>query len=158
MTDEPGDGRELHVVDVDSREDERLTPDQAIPRTTFDPALDGLVSITSSVPVVAVSPDGTRIAAAVHDIRCANDGCTGDPEHLLTMGLDGSGVAEVPLPPGFGTPGLLWSPDGKQLLLGSIAGLVSIPVAPGSPAIVRSEGELNLEWSGSEITWQPVFP
>jgi hypothetical protein len=36
-------------------------------------------------------------------------------------------------------------------------GVVSVGVAPGSPAVVYSRGELNLEWSGSELTWQPVY-
>jgi Tol biopolymer transport system component len=157
-TDEPGDGRELHVVDVDSQADDRLTPDPTVPRLTFDPGFGAVVSITPDVAVAAVSPQGTRVAYAYHDIRCTGDSCTGDPEHLLTMDLDGSDVVEVPIPIDFGSPGLDWSPDGTRLLLGSIGGLVSIPVAPGSPAIIHSGGELNLEWSGSEITWQPVFP
>ena len=74
------------------------------------------------------------------------------------MGTDGSNRIELPIPPGFGVFGLQWSPDGKRLLFGSIDGVVSIAVAPGSPAVVYSSGDLNLEWSGSEVTWQPVFP
>jgi hypothetical protein len=74
------------------------------------------------------------------------------------MDVDGTDVVDVPVPPAFGATGLQWSPDGERLLLGSIDGVVSILVAPGSPAIFHSRGELNLEWSGPEITWQPVFP
>ena len=76
----------------------------------------------------------------------------------MIMATDGSNRVELPIPPGFGVFGLQWSPDGKRLLFGSIDGVVSIGVAPGSPAVVYSSGELNLEWSGSEVTWQPVFP
>jgi Tol biopolymer transport system component len=156
-TDDPGDGRDLHVIDVSDQTDVRLTPDPTVPRVTFDPGFGALVSITRHIEVAGVSPDGTRVAYAYRDFRCTSDSCSGDPEHLMVMDVDGSGVVKVPIPTGFGTPGLAWSPDGTRLLLGSIRGLVSIPVAPGSPAIVHSSGELDLEWSGSEITWQPVF-
>ena len=37
------------------------------------------------------------------------------------------------------------------------AGVVSGATEPGSPAIVHSSGQLDLEWSGSEMTWQTVF-
>ena len=73
------------------------------------------------------------------------------------MDLDGANVVELQIPPESGVSGLLWSPDGLRLLFGSIAGVVSVAAAPGSPAIVHSTGELNLEWSGAEVTWQPVF-
>jgi hypothetical protein len=56
---------------------------------------------------------------------------------------------------------LLWSPDHKRLLLSSIDGVVSVAVAPGSPNIVYASGNrsggLNLEWSASAVTWQPVL-
>jgi hypothetical protein len=84
-------------------------------------------------------------------------GCN-EPAHLVARGIDGSNVVEVPIPSGFGVSGLQWSPDGKRLLFGSTAGVVSVGVAPGSPPVVYSRGQLNLEWSGSEMTWQPVFP
>jgi WD40 repeat protein len=157
-TDGPGDGLDLRVIDVRDQADKRLTPDPIAPRVTFDPGLGALVSITRYVEAAAVSPDGTRVALAYHDSRCTSDGCSTDPEHLLTMDLSGGHVVEVPIPTDFGTPGLEWSPDGTRLLLGSIAGLVSVPVTAGSPAVVHSRGELDFEWSGSEITWQPVYP
>ena len=157
-TDGPGDGLDLRVIDVTDQADKRLTPDPTAPLITFDPVSRALVSITRSVEASAVSPDGTRVALAYHDSRCTSDSCSTDPEHLLTMDLSGGHVVEVPIPTDFGTPGLEWSPDGTRLLLGSIAGLVSIPVAAGSSAIVYSTSGLDLEWSGSEITWQPVYP
>jgi Tol biopolymer transport system component len=147
-TDEPGDGHAVHVVDVDGANDTQLGPD---PTDPVDP------QIQFDVAAAAVSPAGIQVAYAYHVIRCTSDGCTGDPERLMTMNLDGSNVVEVPIPPDFFVSGLQWSPDGQQLLLGSIAGVVSVAAAPGSPAIVHSNGELNLEWSGSEVTWQPVF-
>lgn len=147
-TDEPGDGIAVHVVGADGRNDTQLAPDPtdpADPQNQFD------------VADAVVSPDGIRMAYAYHVIRCTSVGCTGDPERLLAMDLDGSNVVEVPIPPDFLVEGLQWSPDGQRLLFGSIAGVVSVAAAPGSPAIVHSNGELNLEWSGSELTWQPVF-
>ena len=157
-TDERSGRSELRIVDIDGQADDRLSPDPTVPRSTFDPGFDAVVSITPDVAAAAVSPDGSRVAFAYRDKRCTSDGCAGDPEHLSVVDLVGSDVVEVPIPTDFGTPGLQWSPDGKRLLLGSIAGVVSIPVEPGSPPIVHSSGELNLEWSGSQITWQPVFP
>jgi len=60
----------------------------------------------------------------------------------------------------FFASGVRWAPDGKRLLLSSIAGVISIGVEPGSPAIVYANGKfedgLNLEWSYSEVTWQPT--
>jgi dipeptidyl aminopeptidase/acylaminoacyl peptidase len=147
-TDPPGDGLAVHVVGADGRNDTQLAPD---PTDPADP------QIQFDVADAVVSPDGIRVAYAYHVIRCTSDSCTGDPERLLTMDLDGSNVVEVPIPPDFFVSGLQWSPDGQRLLFGSIAGVVSVAAAPGSPAIVHSNGELNLEWSGSEVTWQPVF-
>jgi hypothetical protein len=56
-----------------------------------------------------------------------------------------------------------WSPDGERLLFMTYSEVevgfkvVSVALEPGSPAIVHSSNELNLEWSDSELTWQPVF-
>ena len=76
------------------------------------------------------------------------------------MDTDGSNVVEVPIPPNFFVSALLWSPDYRRLLLSSIDGVISVAVAPGSPAIAYASGSpnggLNLEWSGSEASWQPV--
>jgi hypothetical protein len=65
--------------------------------------------------------------------------------------------------PGCVSKGVIGSPDGKRLLLSSIDGVVSVAVAPGSPPIVYTSGQLSypgggldLEWSWSEVTWQPV--
>jgi Tol biopolymer transport system component len=142
-----GNRRPVNVVRVDGNNDTQLTPESA----------DPLVQFYSDDAVV--SPDGTRVAYVQVAYRCDNNGCSSDsPGRLLTMGTAGSNVVELPIPPGYGVSGLQWSPDGERLLFGSIDGVVSVAVALGSPAIVYSRGELNLEWSASEITWQPVYP
>jgi Tol biopolymer transport system component len=140
------EGRAVNVVGVDGSNDTQLTPEPTDPQLQF-----GFYH-------AVVSPDGTRVAYVQFTYRCANESCDGDTGRLLIMDIDGSNVVEVPTPPGFGASGLQWSPDGQRLLFGSYAGVVSVGVVPGSPAIVYSSGELNLEWSASEVTWQPVFP
>ncbi len=141
-----GNRRPVNVVRVGGNNDTQLTPESA----------DPLVKLYSDDAVV--SPDGTRVAYVQTAYRCDNNGCSSDnPGRLLTMGTDGSNVVELPIPAGFGVSGLQWSPDGERLLFGSGGGVVSVGVAPGSPAVVYSPG-LNLEWSGSEVTWQPVYP
>jgi len=103
----------------------------------------------------AVSPDGSRVAYVP---ACVADGC----QRLLIMDTDGSNVDEVPIPPTRSVSALLWSPDYKRLLLSSNDGVTSVPVAPGSPAIVYASGSPNggpnLEWFDSTATWQPVVP
>ena len=99
-----------------------------------------------------VSPDGTRVAYF-------------DGTRILTMDTRGGNVVEVPAPPDFLLEALRWSPDGKRLLLSSIDGVVSVAVAPeSSTPIVYATGQLdspmglNLEWSTSAVSWQPVAP
>lgn len=91
-----GDGDAVHVVGADGRNDTQIAPDPtdpAVSRVQFD------------VADAEVSPDGIRVAYAYHLIRCTSDGCTGDPERLLIMDLDGSNVVEVPIPPTSECPG-----------------------------------------------------
>jgi Tol biopolymer transport system component len=141
VTDEPGDGLAVRVVGVDGNNNTKLPDSTSLHRFYY----------------AVISPDGTRVAYLQRTNGCEPIGCK-EPAHLVTMAIDGSNVVGLPIPSGFGVSGLQWSPDGKRLLLGSIAGVVSVSVAPGSPAVIYSSGELNLEWSGSEVTWQPVFP
>lgn len=135
--------------------------DAAIVYTRPDPQGDALAVYrvdadgTNDTPLAsgsdaAVSPDGTRVAYI-------------NGVHVLTMDTRGGGVVEVPVPPDFSLEGLLWSPDGTRLLLSSIDGVASVAVAPGSALIVYAGGQsshlgsgLDLEWSFSEVTWQPV--
>jgi Tol biopolymer transport system component len=147
LPDPGGDGVGISAADRGGTNDTQLTE-----RTPDSPSLENRFYFA------AVSPDGTRVAYIQRTTRCANNSCTGDPERLLTMDTDGSNVIELAIPPGFSWAGLQWSPDGKRLLLDSIDGPVSLAVALGSLASVPTHGELNLEWSGSEVTWQPVFP
>jgi dipeptidyl aminopeptidase/acylaminoacyl peptidase len=141
VTDEPGDGLAVRVVGVAGNNDTKLPDSTSLHRFYY----------------AVISPDGTRVAYLQRTTGCEPIGCQ-EPAHLVARGIDGSNVVEVPIPSGFGVSGLQWSPDGKRLLFGSIAGVVSVGVTPGSPPVVYSRGQLNLEWSGSEVTWQPVFP
>ena len=137
--------------------------DDAIVYTTTDPQGDALAVFrvgadgTGDTQLAggsdsAVSPDGTRVAFI-----------DGDGVHVLTMNTRGGDVVEVPVAPDVLLGALLWSPDGKSLLLSSIDGVVSVPAAPGSTSAAYASGQLsypggglNLEWSASEVTWQPV--
>ena len=49
-------------------------------------------------------------------------------------------------------------PGRQALALSSGDGVFSDALTPGSPVVVHSRGELNLEWSASEVSWQPEFP
>jgi Tol biopolymer transport system component len=128
--DEFGDRAAAHVVDADGRNDRPLAGDSAV-----------------------VSPDGTRVAIAQSN-GCTANGCSG---RVLTMAPDGSAVTEVAVPSDVEAGVRAWSPDGERLLMGGGGGVVSVPVAPGSPSTSPAGSELDLEWTGSEVTWQPVF-
>ena len=141
VTDDPGDGLGVRAVGVGGNNDTKLPDSTSLHRFYY----------------AVISPDGTRVAYLQRTTGCVPIGCN-EPAHLVAMGIDGSNAVDVPIPSGFGVSGLQWSPDGKRLLFGSIAGLVSVAVAPGSAPVVYSRGQLNLEWSGSEVTWQPVYP
>jgi WD40-like Beta Propeller Repeat len=130
-TDAPGDALAVNRVDADGTNDTQLAHSGG--------AYGG---------GAAVSPDGTRVAYI-------------DGVHVLTMDTRGGKVVAVSVPPNFLVGGLLWSPDGKRLLLSSINGVVSVALAPGSAPIVYATalypgGGLDLEWSWPEVTWQPV--
>jgi dipeptidyl aminopeptidase/acylaminoacyl peptidase len=143
-TDEPGDALTINVVASNGTNDTRITPDAtAGAQLRFDYAV--------------VSPRGTRVAYLQRTFRCSADGCSQDPERVFVTDTHGLSLVEVPIPAGFGVSGLQWSPDGERLLLGSIVGVVSVGLAPGSPDIVYSRDELNLEWSPWELSWQAVY-
>jgi hypothetical protein len=130
-TDPASNAVAVRRVDPDGTNDTQLAP-------------IGIADYTSA----AISPDGTRVAYI--------DGI----QNVVTMDTSGRNVVEVALPPSFDVSGLLWSPDGKRLLLSSIDGVVSVAIAPGSPPIVYANGDLsdglNLENTWSDVTWQPV--
>ncbi|HEX5823777.1 MAG TPA: hypothetical protein VFY18_04880 [Candidatus Limnocylindrales bacterium] len=144
-TDSSGETSAARLLDLASRQDTQLTVDPT------DPEL--VLGVSNAV----VSPDGTRMAYFAGVSRCTTDGCSGVSARVLATDIDGSHAVEVLVPLDFGAAGLQWSPDGTRLLMGSIEGVVSVAVVPGSPSVVHSRGELNLEWSGSQVTWQPVF-
>jgi WD40-like Beta Propeller Repeat len=142
---DPFDGLAVNVVGVDGSNDIQLTPDDVADlRYRFYDAV--------------VSSDGTGVAYIQRTNRCTSDGCSGAVESLVIMDLVDLSMVEPPIPAEFGAFGLQWSPDGERLLLGSIQGVVSVAVTPGLPDVIYSRGELNLEWSPGELSWQPVFP
>jgi Tol biopolymer transport system component len=141
LTDEPGDGLAVDVVGVGGNNNTKL-PDRTYLHRFY---------------YAVISPDGTRVAYLQRTNGCGPAGCSQDPAYLVTMGTDGSNRVELPIPPSFGVSGLQWSPDGNRLLFGSINGVASVGVVLGAPAAIYSSGELNLEWSGSQVTWQPVL-
>ena len=144
-----GYGSAIHVVDIDGANDTRLTPVETTPGAhfTFDEA--------------AVSPDGTRVAYLQGVTQCTTDGCGSAPAQnpLVIENLDSSTRVDVPAPADL-VASPRWSPDGRRLLLSSIAGVSSVGLDGDSPAIVYANGNvgtgLNLEWSASEVSWQPV--
>lgn len=141
ITNEPGDGLAVDVIGAAGNNNTKLPDSTSLHRFYY----------------AVISPDGTRVAYLQRSIECVPVGCSQEPAHLVTMGTDGSNRVEPPIPPGFGVSGLQWSPDGKRLLFTSINGVASVGVAPGSAPALYSSGELNLEWSGSQVTWQPVL-
>jgi Tol biopolymer transport system component len=157
-----GIGTAVHVMAVDGTSDIQLS--------SHGPAAPGL---TFQFDDAVVSPEGTQVAYLQSSRQCTNDGSCGPGPKLtpiVVADLYDSNRVEIVAPvlpqgpdgSGFFVSGLQWSPDGKRLLLSSIDGVVSVAVAPRSPAIVYTSGEpnegLNLEWSYSEVTWQPVGP
>ena len=140
-----GDGVAVHVVDPDGTNDIQISP-EAAPDTRFAD--------------LVVSPDGRRVAFIQKTYSCGADGCRGDPQRLLIAEPDRGSVTDLPVPTGFAIS-LQWSPDGERMLFmtnGEVGSeVLSIGLEPGSPVVVHSSKELNLEWSDSELTWQPVI-
>ncbi|HXC77658.1 MAG TPA: hypothetical protein VNU19_11455 [Candidatus Acidoferrum sp.] len=126
-----------------------VSDSQVVNRIDADGSNDTQLASGGYSTFSTVSPDGNRVAYVA-----------ASSQHVVTMDTRGGNVVEVPVPPNFLVSGLLWSPDGKRLLLSSIDGVVSVAVAPGSPPIAYADGQynsgLNLEWSWAEVTWQPV--
>ncbi len=150
-TDENRDGVSIHLVHADG------TKDIQIIQTAPDTA-----GLQVRFPEFVVSPDGRRVALIQKTYRCEANGCGSDPLRLLIAEPDRDIVVELPVMDLGYT--LRWSPDGKRLLFMTYSEaevgwkVESIALEAGSPAIVHSSKELNLEWSDSEVTWQPVFP
>jgi dipeptidyl aminopeptidase/acylaminoacyl peptidase len=148
-TDENRDGVSVRVVNADGTNDTQISPDPAGLRVRF--------------PEFVVSPDGRRVALIQKTYRCGMDECRSDPLRLLIAEPDRRSMVELPIAMEFAST-LRWSPDGERLLFMTYSEVevgwkvVSVALEPGSPAIVHSINELNLEWSDSEVTWQPVFP
>jgi Tol biopolymer transport system component len=153
-------GIAVRVVDVDGTNDSQLS--------SHGPAAPG---ITFQFDGAAISPDGTRVAYLQSSRQCTGSGCGPGPKltPIVVADLYDSNRVEISVPADphvtggddFLVSGLSWSPDGQRLLLSSIAGVVSVGLESGSPAIVYTNGTpdvgLDLEWSWSEVTWQPAL-
>jgi dipeptidyl aminopeptidase/acylaminoacyl peptidase len=142
-----GDAVAVRLVDPDGTNDIQISPDAA----GLDVAFADLVG----------SPDGRRVAFFQKTFRPTADGSRMDPIQLLIAEPDRQTVVELPLATAFPYSLQQWSPDGERLLFMAASEVgfevLSVAVERGSPAIVHSTNELNLEWSDSEMTWQPVF-
>jgi hypothetical protein len=154
-------GSAVRVVDVNGMTDTRLTP------------LATASDVFFSFDEAALSPDGLRVVYRQASTRCSGDGCGPGPsvEPIALAALDGSDPAELPIPAAaneagsngsdFFASGLNWSPDGQRVLLSSIDGVVAVGLEPGAPVVIYTTGKvaegLNLEWSWSEVAWQPVL-
>jgi Tol biopolymer transport system component len=153
-------GMAVHIVDADGTNDSQLSPQ--------GPTAPGL---QFSFNEAAISPEGTRVAYLQNSSQCTGNSCGLGPKvaPLVVADVDGSNRVEIPVPADphitdgqdFSVSGLHWSPDGKRLLLSSVAGVVSVGLGSSPSAIVYANGTpsvgLNLEWSWSELTWQPVL-
>jgi Tol biopolymer transport system component len=119
----------------------------------------------------SLSPDGNRVAYLQNSSRCTAPGCGPGPQlapiavtrldNAETVGLEygvGSLVSADGSP--YFASHLGWSPDGSRLLLSSIDGIVAIDPSGAGRATVYASGVLNrglnLEWSPSEVSWQPL--
>jgi Tol biopolymer transport system component len=147
-TDGPGDGLAVIVVNADGSNTIQLSSSSDELHLRFYDAV--------------VSAGGDRVAFAQAASRCSTDAngdqsCAGVAEPVLVMDVDGSDVIELPLDLGFGSSGLQWSPDAEQLVFGSLSGVTSINVSRDAAPVTYSREDLNLEWSRSELTWQPLF-
>jgi len=157
-------GSAVHVVDVDGTNDVNLSP-----VSTPTPG------VQFSFAAAALSPDGTRVAYLQGSSRCTGGSCSPGPDvaPIAVANVDGRNRVELSIPRAdpplaqgfpadFSVSGLQWAPDGQRLLLSSVAGVVSVDLESGSNVIVYSTGEyrsgLNLEWSWSDVTWQPLAP
>jgi dipeptidyl aminopeptidase/acylaminoacyl peptidase len=111
---------------------------------------------------IAVAPAGDRLVFNVVSRACDATGCTSDSGHYQTVGVDDGQTTDLGLAPGLGFDSAQWSPDGQQLLLASINGVFVLPMSsatiePASVVTYSPTGELNLEWSAREVSWQPLY-
>jgi Tol biopolymer transport system component len=121
---------------------------------TDDVELSELAAVQLRSLSSLVSPDGSRLVFVLYG--CADQRCPAGSERLVSTDVRGGNRIELTMPAEAGDV-VLWSPDGDRLLTHSIDSIVSVGLASGSPVVVHSTGELNLEWSGSDLTWQSVF-
>lgn len=146
VTDEPGDARQLRMVASGGADDVALTSIPAAP------------GVTRAVNAAVIAPNGQQVAIASVTFRCDGDGCSSEPSPLVVLDVGTGTEVEVAVPDEFLVSGILWSPDSTRLLLSSIQGVLSVGLTVGEPVTYHSAGELNLEWSPTEISWQPLFP
>jgi len=103
----------------------------------------------------ALSADGSRVAVAHAILTCESGGCSSGPSEVLVIDLATSTIATLAEPDERLLSTVTWSPDGRRLLLSSIAGVITIPVDADGPAVTLATAtDLNLEWFHDEITWQ----
>jgi serine/threonine protein kinase len=99
----------------------------------------GKVGDPSTVTQLSISPDGTRAAASVR----GGQGGTISEVWLYELGR---GVSTRFVFGGQGSFYALWSPDGKQVVYGNLAGGISVKSADGT-------SEPKVLWSGAPNAW-----
>jgi Tol biopolymer transport system component len=132
----------LHSIDVQSGKDTVLRSDAN--GATFLAAV--------------ISPDRSRVAYVERQLRCADGGCAQLGTRLVVMDTDGSDDVEMRVRPDFLGSDVIWSPDGQHLLLGGLAGIVSVGEASDPPLAIPAGVGLYLEWSSGEMSWRPAVP
>ena len=85
---------------------------------------------------------GGRIAAVT--------GAVGQPG-VFYIGAPAGGIWKTT------SAGVTWAPTGDRLLFSSITGIDSVELTSGSLPTTLVRGDLNLEWSWDEVSWQPRF-
>jgi len=159
----PIDGsRPRRVLDSDSRGEIAWSPDGSRIAAVVGPSiqilhLDGTIDDLGSGFDPTWSPDGSRIAfqrlgsGTSSDIVVANpDGFA--PHVIALASLPSLGAGAI-----YASSGIVWSPDGNQLVFGSSQGLISVSAsADPAPRVLVAASETYAGIGGTGFSWQRI--